>query len=211
MSKILHFAVAIGGWSARHRIITALAVFAILVASVGGGIFTVRALAPGEEFGGDVAPGSHVWRYVGTYPFDYAEIETYFCARCHKDIVDEYGDDGDGDGVADPGSDHAGNVYCWDCHEKSDDGHVARIAKCGDCHYWPGPGDPPGAMWWVAAANELAADPHGSMLSDMGEDTDLSQASWTCKACHTQMSINVTVADEVGPLEFDISGSEIGP
>ncbi len=89
--------------------------------------------------------------------------------------------------------------YCLDCHERSDDGHAARVSKCGDCHYG-GPGYP---IWWGNAAEELSQDAHASMLVDMGEDSDLSQASWTCKACHTYVEIDISET-QMGPLEFNM-------
>ncbi len=157
---------------ARHRIVSALLVFALL-ASVGFGVYGVTARAPGESFGGTIAPGSHVW-------WDVDDPYGNFCNQCHADIATEIAQ------TLSAGTHPAGVTQCLVCHAASwDAGHVASVSKCADCH--------------SDEATDLLNDGHASFYDDLGESE--ADASWSCKACHTQVSVNMTTVP-MGPLEL---------
>lgn len=173
-------AAAIGRWSRGQRIIASLAVFAILAAAVGGGIVTVRALAPGQSFDGDMAIGAHTWRTmpgdVDISELDDDQIEAVFCNVCHEQVVTDY-------------SGHVGKT-CLDCHAPDPDTeHVAGLGTCSTASYCHGPGD----------SNDptLEGDVHASMLAEVP------QPEWACLACHSEVEIAVTTIP-MEPLEFTL-------
>jgi hypothetical protein len=127
----------------------------------------------GQSFPGTTAPGSHEW-------WDAGNADAEFCDQCHSAVATELGN-----------TSTAGThpvTACLACHGTQGTGaHAATPAKCVDCHA-------------NRAAELVSADEaHSGLLADLGEtETD---ASWTCKACHTKVEINITTTP-MGPLQL---------
>jgi hypothetical protein len=148
-----------------------LLLVAMLVA-IGATIATTVAIQEGGEFLGTTAAGSHQW----WQDFD---NNAGFCERCHIGIAAEL--------AAGPHA-SAGLSDCTFCHgATANDEHAASTAKCAQCH--PG-----------VAADLTTGDAHVGMTVDLGETTP-GEVSWTCKACHTHVEVNLT-AEPRGPLEL---------
>ena len=127
----------------------------------------------------DVFPGT---KAVGAHEFwDVSDAEANFCNQCHNQIAVEM--------TASIGNHPI--INCLGCHAitGTDDGHVAEPAKCVDCHG--------GQAGDLAGADEA----HAALLTQLGEAADGTDASWTCKACHTNVDVEMTVTP-MGPLQL---------
>lgn len=141
-------------------------------------ILTYRALAVGggQTFEGTKAPGAHEW-----YKLNPATVETDFCGKCHSRIVSD---------VAATRS--AGShpiATCEGCHgaRTRGRGHVAVAIKCADCH--------------PLQASQLLDDAHASFIGEIGSHESAERPSWSCKACHTKVEVNMQVTP-IAPLNI---------
>lgn len=149
----------------------------VAAAGLASGAYLTQARGPDDSYPGTTAPGSHEWWATeGQNAYD------NFCYKCHAQIKTEVTN------TKTAGS-HPINESCLSCHSTSNPrgsgGHVAAAAKCVDCH--------------ANRAAELTKDAHAPLLAQLGETQ--ANASWTCKACHTKVQVNITVTPR-SPLQL---------
>ena len=189
-------ATAVGLYLMRHKIVGGVAIMFVLAAIVAGSTFSVLGRGTGQTFPGTSAVGSHQF-----YDLD-LDTENTFCNACHSLIRDEL--------TAGP---HGVTelVDCLFCHAAEADQHVADFAQCADCHYaaaggaschnchFGGDGPPldcmdchfNGAVGHGEPGTALPVDAHASFYDSVGETPET--ASWVCKACHTAVTVDMTV------------------
>ncbi len=164
----------------RGRQVAISAVLLALVATSFLSIMAYRALAVGggQVFEGTKAPGAHEW-----WKLNRDNIEAEFCGRCHSKIVN------------DVASTRAAGSHpiatCEGCHgaRTRGRGHVAVAAKCADCH--------------PTQAAQLLDDAHASFIREIGGIESAERPSWSCKACHTKVEVNMQVTP-VAPLKITL-------
>ena len=163
----------------------------VLTLIIAGSVF-VLARAPGEsDDGGTTAPGSHEF-------WDKDNPDAEFCTQCHSQVAAEM--TVTADDLVNP-THNASYLACIDCHGIPESGqgsnaHAANPALCIDCHE----GD--------MGMNSFLQDAHVGMLDDLGEDQ--TNANWTCIACHTKVSINLTSPDQ-DPLPLEMEAETFPP
>ena len=160
-----------------RRVTIAAAILALLAVYVLS-VMAYRALAigPGQMFEGTKAPGAHDWWRINR-----DNIEGEFCIKCHSKIVSE---------VATTRAEGTHPIAtCEGCHgaKTRGRGHVAVAAKCADCH--------------PAQASEFLDDAHASFIRDIGGGESSERPSWSCKACHTKVQVDMQVTP-IAPLRI---------
>ena len=156
--------------------LTGVLVF-VAIAGLASGAYLTQARGPDDQMPGTSAPGSHEW-----WTHEGADVYNNFCYKCHAQIKTEVTN------TKTAGS-HPLNETCLSCHgtgnPRGSGAHVAAAAKCVDCH--------------ANRGQELTKDAHSSFLTQLGETA--TTASWTCKACHTKVTVNMTVTPR-SPLQL---------
>ena len=151
-------------------------IIALVMVVVITGTIVVLGRSDGQTFPGTTAVGSHEF-------WDRDEADAEFCTQCHATIAAEM--------VATATTGNHPLTTCLGCHPIAAGGHAAQPTNCVDCHG-------PASINGDEAAELLSADEaHNQLPGQLGEDaTDL---SWTCKACHTKVDVEMTTIP-MGPL-----------